>query len=188
MPNPDEIALKLRLDNLQKHEWALRNEQWAKNRLNEEQRKCAQRASTCGIGAYRAERTWSSAWNMHRNHPIVAKARAEGRPMTESERKELAKKTVGLERYNRELRLGQISKELADVKVQRTDMIETYNAEQMAKINKEFAQQQAVFKQKLLKAKHKGVHPEHGTTSSPPRRTSRGTIKRRSPIMRKRQR
>jgi len=188
MPNPDEIALKLRLDNLQKHEWDLRNEQWQKNRLNEQGAKCAQNPANCGIGAYRAERTWGSGWNEHQNHPIVAKARAEGRPMTESERKSLAKVSVGLERYNRELRLGQISKELADVKVQRTDMIETYNAEQMAKINKQFAQQQAVFKQKVLKAKHRGGHPELGTTRSPSRRTSRGTIKRRSPIMRKRQR
>ena len=71
-------------------------------------------------------------------------------------------------------------------KVQEAEMIKLFNEEQMVKAQAIHTAAVAKEKQRVLKAKHKGHHPEHGTTSSPSRRTGRGTIKRRSPVMARR--
>ena len=71
-------------------------------------------------------------------------------------------------------------------KVQEAEMIKLFNEEQMAKAAALHTAAVAKEKQRVLKAKHKGHHPEQGTTSSPSRRTGRGTIKRRSPVMARR--
>ena len=173
MPNPDEAVFEVRMDELQKYELDLRIERRSmeqeKHRLNyewEEIKKVGSWGRSIQLGAYRGMQEYYKTGT--HPHPNVQK------------------KLDRIKEINVRL---EDNKELIDVKAKRVGLIETYNAEQMAKIESNFANQQAVFKQKILKAKHKGEHPERtGTIRSPARRTSRGTVKRRTPIMRRKSR